>query len=82
MHYKCEKCGHEQDESKLPLQLRPADIMKAIDIAAKYGLGPTPTFDPDLIGELGEAVAEVVGMETWMIAREKWVPILGKHLTG
>lgn len=38
----CEKCGHrpEGEQVKLPVRTATADIAKAMDILAKYGLGP------------------------------------------
>ena len=47
---------------------------------ARYGLGESSAYDPNLMTELGEAVADVVGLDTWHEVRAKWVQILGRYL--
>ena len=59
---------------------RPADQLKAIDIAARYGLDEK--FDMALINELLAAAEEVIGDDEDLAQRirKKWVPILAGKL--
>jgi hypothetical protein len=68
---KCRECGRN---------LSDADLIRLAHFYARYGLGESSAYDPDLMTELGEAVADVVGLDTWHEVRAKWVQILGRYL--
>ena len=60
---------------------RPADQLKAIDIAARYGL-PKEPYDEDLIFELWDATEAALPDDPVLIHKIKkaWVPVLASRL--
>ena len=60
---------------------RSADQLKAIDIAAKFGL-PKEPYDQDLINELWDATEGVLPDDPALIHKVKraWVPVLASRL--
>ena len=62
---------------------RPADQLKAIDIAARHGLAKE-AYDEDLIFELWDATEAVLPDDPALIQRVKkaWVPMLAAKMAG
>ena len=60
---------------------RPADQLKAIEIAARYGL-PKEPYDHDLIDELWDVTEAVLPDDQALVIRIKkaWVPVLASRL--
>ena len=80
---KCEQCGHETEDGQYPMPLKPSDVTRAMDIAAKYGIGTPPKgFNETLVEELGNAVSELVEPERWEQIRTRWIGIIGRHVRG
>ena len=80
---RCEKCGHEKEGGEYPMPLKASDVTKAMDIAAKYGIGtPVKGFDDALVQELGAAVSEELDPDAWEQIRAKWIGIIGRHVRG
>ena len=77
----CDDCGHESDAGKLPVTIKGSDVTKAIDIAAKYGLGKPPKYDEELIKELHAVVDELAPELSTEIA-QRWVQILASRATA
>ena len=78
---KCEQCGHETEDGRYPMPLKASDVTRAMDIAAKYGIGTPPKgFNEALVEELGAAVSEELDPERWEQIRAKWIGIIGRHV--
>ena len=74
----CPECGETVDVKAT----RPADQLKAIDIAARYGL-PKEPYDEDLIFELWDATEGALPeLDPAVIHKIKkaWVPVLASRL--
>ena len=73
----CPECGET-----VPVKAtRPADQLKAIDIAAKFGL-PEEPYDQDLIDELWDVTEAALPDDQALVMRVKkaWVPVLASRL--
>ena len=59
----------------------PGERIKALDMAARFGLGPMKNHDESLVRDLGLAVAEVfAGDERIKVLHDRWVRVIGEHL--
>lgn len=64
-------------------KVRPSDRAKAIDILAKYGLGPAKGHDEALFGALARDVEDVLGPgPQFAEIRRRWVLTIGAHVRG
>lgn len=84
--FNCPQCTY-QAQGKKPFVPRSSDITRAIEIAAKYGLGlPNVGYDEELVDELAQATAGVLALQEngQQLASEikaRWVPILARKKT-
>ena len=65
-------------------EARPADQLKAIDIAAKFGL-PKEPYDQDLIDELWDATEGALPQADPAVIhkiKKAWVPVLASRVMG
>ena len=74
---------HLKDFATGKKDAKPADQLKAIDIAARYGL-PKEPYDEDLIFDLMDATIAVLPDDPELVTRIKkaWVPILAAKMGG
>jgi hypothetical protein len=73
----CPECGETVDVK----ETQPADQLKAIDIAAKFGL-PKQPYDQDLIDGLWDATEAALLDDLAVVQRVKraWMPVLARRL--
>ena len=73
---------HLKDFATGKKDAKPADQLKAIDIAARYGLAKEP-YDEDLIFELWDVTEAALPDDPVLIHKIKkaWVPVLARRLT-
>ena len=61
----------------------PSDQLKAIDIAAKFRIGPNRGHDEQLVGKLAHVTAEVfAGDERLEVLHKRWIVVIGDHIRG
>ncbi len=93
-HARCPECdgklhaprkgqtGDVEIESRVSVS--PGDRIRALELAARYGLGIEKTcYDAELIGKLGHATTEVFGGdERLKDLHKRWVAVIGEHMRG
>ena len=64
-------------------EAKPADQLRAIDIAAKFGL-PKEGYDKDLIAELWDATEAALPDDLALVTKVKkaWLPVLASRVMG
>lgn len=59
---------------------KPGDQLKALDLAAKYGLTAEKGYDRELVSELWDALAAMFDPETMEAVKAAWLPILARRI--
>lgn len=79
---RCPECGHEAEElTGMAPNVRTQDILKAIDIAGKYGMGEAKGYDDALVAKLARAVQDRFGGDERLEQLERdWKLIVAEHV--
>jgi hypothetical protein len=78
----CPECGHRSEVSGKVPDIKASDILKAIEIAGRFGMGEAKAYDDVLIGKLAMAVRDRFGDDDPRVRElaEDWKLLIAEHL--